>query len=72
MLLINVLTAFYERMKYENNMCITLKTVLPQGVGKTAPFLGQDSPLTVFASDTSMIHNFHIFCGLRCSITYLP
>ena len=49
-----------------------LVTGLPQGVGKTAPYLGQDSPLTVFASDTSMIHNFHIFCGLRCSITYLP
>ena len=70
MLFINVLTAFYQRMKYENNMCIiltsTLRTVLPQGVGKTVPsLLGQDGPLTISVSDSSMIHYFHIFCLMQ-------
>ena len=35
--------------KYEHDLNSTEKTVLPQGVGKTAPYLGQDGPSSLFA-----------------------
>ena len=46
MLFIKVLTTFFERMKYENNnyvhyFNITLKIVLPQGVGRRPPTWGK-------------------------------
>ena len=43
------------------------KNVLPQGVGKTAPYLGQDGPLTVVASYSSTTHDLNLFCGQQSS-----
>ena len=67
MLFINVLAAFYKRMKYETICVIFLhqpqKSVLPQGVGKTVPYLGQDGPLTVVAAYSSTTHDLNLFCG---------
>ena len=67
-LFVKVLTAFYEReiwKQYVHYFNITLKTFLCQGVGKTAPYLGQDGPLSVFASDSSMIHTYRLFCLMQ-------
>ena len=64
--------ALCPMLLYVHYFNITLKTVLPHGVGQTAPYLGQHGPLTVFESESSMIHNFHIYFGLQCWITYLP
>ena len=77
MLFINyVLTAFYECTKYENNNVhyfnINLDNRLAPSCGDDGPLLGARGPLTIFASDSSMINNVHLFCGLQRLITYLP
>ena len=42
------------------------QTVLPQDVGKMAPYLGQDGPSPLFAPYISRTHDSRIFCGLQC------
>ena len=38
----------YEEKKYVHYLNSTKKAVLPQGVGKTVPYLGQDGPSPFF------------------------
>ena len=73
MLFINVLTAIYERIKYENNNVhyfnINLKKSCPRVWGRRLPIKklwGKTVSLTVVASDSSMINNLHLFRGLPC------
>ena len=47
-----------KNMHYLNS---TKKAVLPQGVGKTAPYLGQDGPSPFFAPYISKTHNCRLF-----------
>ena len=67
---INVLTVVLRKYeiwkKYVDYLNSTKKTVLPQGVGKTAPYLGQDGPSPCFAPYISRTHNCRLFCGLQC------
>ena len=62
MLFINVLAAFYERMKYDNNYVhyfnITLKTRLAPGCLEDGLLLGARRSPHSFASDSSMIHSY--------------
>ena len=74
---INVSTVVFRKIRNVKKLWALFeqhrkKTVLPQGVGKTASYLGQDGPSSFFAPYISRTHNYHLFCGLQCWITYLP
>ena len=58
-----VLGKYAMLKKYEHYLNSTEKTVLPQGVGKTAPLGGarRPGPSSFFAPYISRTHNFRLF-----------